>query len=52
MNGVDDLETILELQEEHIEKMGVPLGHKLKIVKKIKDLKVDNDQVQESLGSV
>ena len=37
-NGVEDLETILELQDEHLEMMGVPLGHKLKIMKKIKEL--------------
>lgn len=40
-NGVEDLDTILELQEEHIEQMGIPLGHKLKIMKKIKDLKCE-----------
>ena len=38
-NGVEDLETILELQEEHVEQMGIPLGHKLKIIKKIKDIR-------------
>jgi hypothetical protein len=38
-NGVEDLETILELKDEHIEQMGIPLGHKLKIIKKIKDLR-------------
>ena len=36
-NGVEDLETILELEDSHIEQMGIPLGHKLKIIKKIKD---------------
>lgn len=38
-NGVEDLETILELKDEHIEQMGIPLGHNLKIIKKIKDLR-------------
>ena len=38
-NGIEDLETILELQDDHIEQMGIPLGHKLKIIKKIKDLR-------------
>ena len=38
-NGVEDLETILELRDEHIEQIGIPLGHKLKIMKKIKDLR-------------
>ena len=36
---MEDLETILELKEEHVESMGIPLGHKLKIIKKIKDLR-------------
>jgi hypothetical protein len=40
-NGVEDLETILELDERHLELMNVPLGHKLKIIKRIKDLRKD-----------
>jgi len=40
-NGVEDLETILELNDEHIEHMGIPLGHKLKIIKRIKDLRTE-----------
>lgn len=38
-NGVEDMETILEMKDDHIEQMGIPLGHKLKIIKKIKDLR-------------
>lgn len=38
-NGVEDRETILELEDTHVEQMGIPLGHKLKIMKKIKDLR-------------
>ena len=38
-NGIEDLETVLELKEDHVESMGVPLGHKLKIIKKIKDIR-------------
>ena len=38
-NNIDDMETVLELRDEHIEQLGVPLGHKLKIIKKIKDLR-------------
>ena len=38
-NGVEDLETVLELQEDHLAQMGIPLGHKLKIIKKIKDMR-------------
>lgn len=36
-HGIEDLETILELKDEHLEQMSIPLGHKLKIVKHIKD---------------
>lgn len=38
-NGIEDKETILELNESHLEQMGLPLGHKLKIMKKIKEFK-------------
>lgn len=38
-NGVEDLETVLELDDKHLEIMGVPLGHKLKIMKKIKEIR-------------
>ena len=40
-NGVEDIETVMELQDRHIEQMGIPLGHKLKIIKRIKDLKAE-----------
>lgn len=38
-NGVEDLEIILELDEKHLEQLSIPLGHKLKVMKKIKDLR-------------
>jgi hypothetical protein len=44
-NGVEDLETILELDEKHLEMMNVPLGHKLKIVKRIKEIRKDKGMV-------
>ena len=40
-NGIEDMETILELQDEHIGQMGVPLGHKLKMMKRIKELRAE-----------
>jgi hypothetical protein len=40
-NGLEDEETILELKDEHIEVMGIPLGHKLKILKRIKEVRED-----------
>ncbi len=38
-NGFEDLETILELRDEDFATMRVPLGHKLKMLKRIKELK-------------
>ena len=38
-NGIEDLETILELDEKHLEQMSVPMGHKLKLVKRIKEIR-------------
>lgn len=40
-NGIEDLETILELDDKHLEQVGIPLGHKLKVMKRIKDLRKD-----------
>ena len=30
-NGIEDLDTILELNDTHLETMKIPMGHKLKI---------------------
>lgn len=38
---MEDLEIILELDEKHLEQMSIPLGHKLKIMKRIKDIRKD-----------
>jgi hypothetical protein len=38
-NGVEDLETILELDDKHLEQMSIPMGHKLKILKRIKEIR-------------
>ena len=35
-NGIEDLETILELSDTHLDALGIPLGHKLKILKQSK----------------
>lgn len=40
-NGVEDMEIILEMDEKHLEQMSIPLGHKLKIMKRIKDMRRD-----------
>eukprot|EP00826_Nyctotherus_ovalis_P011563 TRINITY_DN13003_c0_g2_i2.p1 TRINITY_DN13003_c0_g2~~TRINITY_DN13003_c0_g2_i2.p1 ORF type:complete len:194 (+),score=53.15 TRINITY_DN13003_c0_g2_i2:134-715(+) len=38
-NGFEDLEAILELRDEDFTTLGLPLGHKLKILKRIKELR-------------
>lgn len=38
-NGIEDQETILELNDAHLDAIGVPLGYKLKILKRIKTLR-------------
>jgi hypothetical protein len=45
-NGIEDRETILELNELHLEQMNLPLGHKLKILKKIKEAKKKDEENQ------
>jgi hypothetical protein len=45
-NGVDDLQTILQLKDEHISQMGIPLGHKLKMIKRIRILNEENRKAQ------
>ena len=32
-NGIEDIETVLELNDAHLDGLGVPLGYKLKILK-------------------
>ena len=49
-NGFDDMETILELNEEYLESLGLPLGHKLKIMKRIRELRNDEDQRPASVS--
>jgi len=38
-NGIEDMETILELNDGHLDALAIPLGNKLKILKKIKSLR-------------
>eukprot|EP00826_Nyctotherus_ovalis_P001517 TRINITY_DN10244_c0_g4_i1.p1 TRINITY_DN10244_c0_g4~~TRINITY_DN10244_c0_g4_i1.p1 ORF type:complete len:269 (+),score=90.87 TRINITY_DN10244_c0_g4_i1:590-1396(+) len=43
-NGFEDLDSILELRDEHFQFMQVPLGHKLKILKRVKELRKDSPE--------
>jgi hypothetical protein len=38
-NGIEDEETILELNDSHMDAMKIPLGHKLKMLKSIKTIR-------------
>ena len=38
-NGIEDMETILELNDTHLDALQVPLGYKLKILKRIKSIR-------------
>lgn len=39
--GITDLETVLELQDFHLDAMEIPLGFKLKILKRIKNVRAE-----------
>lgn len=51
-HGIEDTETILELNESHLEEMGLPLGHKLKIMKRIKETKKKEVPVQQNTAPI
>lgn len=38
-NGIEDFETVLELNDSHLDAIGIPLGYKLKIIKRIKTMR-------------
>mmetsp|Transcript_13237 Transcript_13237/g.13340 ORF Transcript_13237/g.13340 Transcript_13237/m.13340 type:complete len:198 (-) Transcript_13237:429-1022(-) len=43
-NGIDELEILLELTEDHLNNLNIPLGHRLKILKKIRENKSPSSQ--------
>lgn len=36
-NGIESVDDLKLIEEKHLEKMSIPLGHRLKIIKKIKE---------------
>ncbi|CAG9311446.1 unnamed protein product [Blepharisma stoltei] len=46
-NGIDDLEILCELNEAHLEQLGVPLGHRIKILKKIRENLLSKSSVKQ-----
>jgi hypothetical protein len=48
-NGIEDIETVLELNDQHLDALSIPLGYKLKILKQIKSVRQGKGmQVPES----
>jgi len=45
-NGIEDLETILELNDSHLDALGVPLGYKLKVLARIKAIRQEQGMSQ------
>lgn len=51
-NGIEEIEILMELTESHMANMNIPLGHRLKILKKIKEIKgKENNYQAEPLQS-
>ena len=48
-NGIDDMEIVLELTEDHLANLSIPLGHRLKIMKKIRELRSMNGTYSNSV---
>ena len=46
-NGFEDLNAVLELNDENLTELNFPLGHKLKILKKIKEIKYKREVEEE-----
>lgn len=45
-NGIEDLETILELNDTHLDALGIPLGYKLKVLKRIKAVRQEQGMTE------
>jgi SAM domain (Sterile alpha motif) len=45
-NGIDDLEILQEVNETHLEQLGIVLGHRIKILKKIKEINEPEEKKQ------
>lgn len=45
-NGIEDLDTILELNDSHLDALGVPLGYKLKVLARIKAIRQEQGMSQ------
>ena len=46
-NGIEELEILVEVTESHLANMAIPLGHRLKIMKKIKECRESSGNKEE-----
>ncbi|CAG9326257.1 unnamed protein product [Blepharisma stoltei] len=51
-NGIDELEILLELTEDHLNNLNIPLGHRLKLLKKIRENKNQSSQSERTLEAL
>ena len=49
-HSIDDLETLKELTESHLEQLGIVLGHRIKLLKKIKEMNNDSEEQKASIS--
>ena len=50
-HGIDDIETLTELSELHLEQLGIVLGHRIKLLKKIKEMNTEPEEQKISITS-
>lgn len=51
-NGIDEMEILMEITEGHLSNLNIPLGHRLKILKNIKECKGKENEVQADAQKV
>ena len=45
-NGIEDMETILELNDTHLDALQIPMGYKLKILKRINAIRLQEGMTE------
>lgn len=44
-NGIEDLEVVMELTDEHLGGLGLPLGHRIKLLKRVREWKAGKSEM-------
>jgi hypothetical protein len=47
-NGIDDMEILLELSDSHLNGLNIPLGHRIKLLKRIKEVRDNGPPRQQT----